>query len=83
MAIERGKVGHKEILTNKFQFDSHRFINFQNEWMKLIEDSYWLNFDEPFVGVKEMLMQLRNKGAEIFILTARQSKVKQKVKLNL
>lgn len=75
-SLKRERVGHEEILINKFQFDEHRLMKFQNEWMKLIEDSCWLRLDEPFSGVKEMLIQIKNIGIEIFILTARQSKVR-------
>ncbi len=77
---ERG-ISHKEILNNIFDFNDEDILSFHKDWMKLIEDEYYLEFDRPFHFSSDLLIDQKKKGFELVLLTARQfpEKVEQQL----
>lgn len=74
-SLKRNKTNHAEILTNKLSYNKEQLNTFETKWMKLIEQEEWLKFDGPFVGIKDFLHSLKKKGAALYLVTARQSRV--------
>lgn len=69
---KRNGIGHKEILRNHFDYTEQSFLDFDERWMNLIEHPEWIQFDTPFEGVTEKLVEL-NKSYLLILVTARQS----------
>lgn len=71
-ALKMRKMSHRQILLNQFGYSMENFLNFEDKWMNLIEQDEWLDFDKPFAGVTEYLLEL-SKRHNIYLVTARQS----------
>jgi phosphoglycolate phosphatase len=80
--IKGNGVGHSEILKNKFSFNNDDILSFQKDWMKLIEDDKYLEMDVPFHFSTKSLRDLKNKGFDLVLLTARQYPVKVQQQLD-
>jgi len=74
--FKQNKINHATILRKKYNFDENSILNFNNEWLQLIETDRFLKLDTPIDGVGEFLLKLKEKGIELFVVTARQDKVK-------
>lgn len=68
---KRNKIGHIEILKDKFSYSQNSIDNFQNSWLEFIEQPKWLALDIPFKGVTEYLAELSQQH-ELYLVTARQ-----------
>lgn len=78
----KGKgIGHKELLKNKFDFEDSDILFFHEKWMKFIEDDDYLKMDQPFPFATQTLINLKQKGFDLVLLTARQysNKVEQQL----
>jgi phosphoglycolate phosphatase len=80
--IKQNKFSHQEILVNHFGYTENQFKVFQEKWMCEIEKKEWLNLDVPFDGVTQYLTNMM-KYADLYIVTARQSKERVSEQLNL
>tara|TARA_B110000879_G_scaffold184327_1_gene243850 strand:- start:326 stop:949 length:624 start_codon:yes stop_codon:yes gene_type:complete len=76
------KINHQGILKKYFKLSDCDIKLFLTNWMKLIEDDYWLSFDKPFDGVTEHLNLLKNSGFKLYLVTARQKKEKVITQIN-
>ena len=76
------KISHDEILKKCFELNECDIKLFQTNWMKLIEDDYWLSFDKPFDGVTKYLNLLKNSGYKLYLVTHRQKKGKVITQIN-
>jgi phosphoglycolate phosphatase len=72
---KRSKISHRDILLKIFRYSDHQISVFEEKWMLCIEEKEWLVFDKPFEGVLDYLNSIRKKHV-LFLITARQSKVK-------
>jgi phosphoglycolate phosphatase len=70
-ALKKNKIGHKEILHKRFNFDEKRVELFQKNWIQKIELEDWLCLDKPFDGVTGILQKLESE-CSLFVVTARQ-----------
>lgn len=80
---KKDKINHKKILKKYFKLNDCDIKLFQANWMKLIEDDYWLSFDKPFTGVTEYLNLLKDSGFKLYLVTARQKKEKVITQINI
>ena len=69
--LKRNKIDHKTIITRYFK--DIDFIQFETNWMKLIEAKEYLDFDTPFKDVECFLKKLKLSNKSLFLVTARQS----------
>ena len=69
---KRDGIGHNEILQNLFDYSGDSTDRFQQRWRSLIEQPEWIQYDKPFPGVTEKLIEL-NKKYSLILITARQS----------
>jgi len=73
--LKSNKNGHQEILSSKYSYSDKMFQEFSNTWMNQIETKQWLDYDKPFLGLTEYLMNLKKNNCSLYIATARQSEV--------
>lgn len=73
--LKSNKIGHQEILASKYNYSNEMFREFNEIWMNQIETKQWLDFDKPFHGITEFLMDFKKNNHSLFIVTARQSEV--------
>jgi len=73
---KKKKTSHAMLLDQVFNFEKKEIQLFENQWMKLIEADNWLEFDQPFEGVTDYLIKLKDKGYFLYVVTARQFKDK-------
>lgn len=69
--IKRRGFSHSEILRERFSYSNEDYREFEKLWMEKIEATEWLALDQPFVGVKEFLFDLKS-NHQLFVVTARQ-----------
>lgn len=69
--LKRNKIGHEQILGEKFFYSPEKIEAFKKTWMDQIELPQWLKLDKPFEGVTEYLKQLKNKY-DLYLITSRQ-----------
>ncbi len=69
--LKKSKVSHRDILTKKFGYSETQFLLFQKLWMSEIEKVKWLNFDQPFEKI-EQLLNILSKDNSVFLVTSRQ-----------
>lgn len=74
--FKQNKINHATILRKKFNFDENSIFNFNNEWLQLIETDRFLKLDTPIDGISEFLLKLKKKEIDLFVVTARQDKIK-------
>jgi len=74
--LKQNKINHATILRKKFNFDENSIFNFNNEWLQLIETDRFLKLDTPIDGISEFLLKLKKKEIDLFVVTARQDKIK-------
>ena len=74
--LKQNKINHAAILKKHFSFDRKDVNLFEQKWMSHIESEEYLQIDRPFVGVTEYLLSLKEKGFELYLVTARQFKDK-------
>lgn len=72
--LKRNKKNHEAILKEYFNIKNFEFKNFEKDWMNLVENETYLNFDQPFEKVTEYLFHLKDNGFSIYLTTARQYK---------
>lgn len=72
-SYKRDKVNHKKLI--EMLYPHINFDVFESKWMQLIEADYYLCMDENYADTKEVLKSLYAHGHELYLLTARQSKV--------
>ena len=70
--LKRNKVNHKMLLER--YFPSYDFDDFNEKWLKRIEAEEYLKTDNLYYDTVDTLKTLKNRGLEIILLTARQSK---------
>jgi phosphoglycolate phosphatase len=73
---KKSKFSHLMLLNQIFNFDQNKIEEFEIKWMKLIETDSSLKLDKPIEGATEYLIQLKEKGIILSIVTARQYKEK-------
>jgi phosphoglycolate phosphatase len=71
---------NKDIVVEKFNFDSVRAQEFIVVWMEKIEDVSYLDLDTPISGVHELLDDLKSR-CNLYVCTARQFKEKARNQL--
>ena len=74
--FKQNKINHATILRKKFNFDKNSIFNFNNDWLQLIETDRFLKLDTPIDGISEFLLKLKEKDMDLFVVTARQDKMK-------
>ena len=74
--FKMAKISHSMILRQVFNLAEIDIKLFEDRWMELIETENWLNFDQPFVGITDHLIKLKEKGFLLHVVTARQFKTK-------
>lgn len=72
--LKREQVDHKQILSEKFQFQRGEILTFENQWMNSIEEEDWLKYDQPFENITNLLQDLKDNNVSIYIITARQKR---------
>lgn len=70
---KRDKINHRELID--MLYPNVHFAEFETQWMRLIECDSFLKMDNNYDDTIEVLSKLKKEGNEIFLLTARQSKV--------
>ena len=70
--LKRNKVNHKKLLEQ--YFPNYDFDDFNEKWLKRIEAEEYLGTDNLYDDTVDTLNSLKNRGIEIILLTARQSK---------
>jgi phosphoglycolate phosphatase-like HAD superfamily hydrolase len=83
--IKEKGTSHREILKKIFNYEDNDVQVFQKKWMKLIENKKFLKTDEPFTFSTKTLLDLKKKGFDLVLLTARQypgNVEKQLIKFN-
>lgn len=68
--LKRNQIDHKTILKKYFGINNSQ--PFEKEWMKKIETKKYLDFDKPYEGVAEYLINLKNKNLSLYLITDRQ-----------
>lgn len=63
---------NQDILKNKFSYSDEKIGVFVVNWMKKIEEDYYLEMDSPIEGLHSFLQKISKKN-ELYICTARQS----------
>lgn len=72
--IKMRGANHKELINSKLgEPNEFNHLEFQENWMGLIESENYLALDIPYSESSIVLETLRNKGIKIFLCTARQS----------
>jgi len=74
--LKQQKINHSTILKTKLNFSENEVNQFEKKWMLLIEQEEWLKYDKPFNNVTSFLISLNKLNYRLFIVTARQSKIK-------
>jgi phosphoglycolate phosphatase len=69
--LKKNKIGHKEILSNQFNYSNERITEFEKNWMSKIELPEWLDLDKPFDGISEFLVGIA-KSYTLYVVTSRQ-----------
>jgi phosphoglycolate phosphatase len=72
-ALKKNKIDHKKIILQNLNYPELFYDEFNQKWMNLIEDEYWLKLDKPFFNVFNILKKLSN-NYDLYLVTARQSK---------
>ena len=72
--LKKNRVGHNEILANKFNYSERRILSFIQKWNSEIEQPSWLRFDQPFPKIDELLLDLYGKH-HLYLVTNRQSEL--------
>ena len=70
--LKKDKVSHSQILSQHFNYGANDILKFNQRWMNQIEQKEWLDFDLPFDGMSDYLIEL-SKRHSLFVITARQS----------
>lgn len=63
---------NQDILKNQFSYSDEKVDVFVANWMKKIEEDYYLEIDSPIEGLHGFLQKISEKN-ELYICTARQS----------
>lgn len=71
-SYKRDKVNHKKLI--EMLYPHIQFDVFERKWMQLIEIDTYLCMDQNYVDTIEVLSSLYDRGHELYLLTARQSK---------
>lgn len=79
--LKRHKIGHKQILTQRFGYTEDEFNEFEKQWMMLIETKEFLDKDTVYPGAAETLQTLKKEN-ELYLITARQSVENTHAQLN-
>ena len=79
--LKRNKKNHENILRELFSYSEFQIKNFEEQWMKLIEDSRYLKLDSLFSFTINTLKRL-SKTHQLYIVTARQNKDALMLQLN-
>ena len=69
--LKQNKISNQTILSEKLGFESSEISCFLEEWMMLIEETEYLDLDECFPSIHEVLGGLRG-DAKLYVCTARQ-----------
>lgn len=70
--IKQSGISHSNLLKNKFNYQNSQIENFSKLWMQLIESDKYLELDNPFDFSKDTLLNFKEKGFDLILLTARQ-----------
>ena len=82
---KRGGETNIQILS-RLEYNKNLINNFQNKWVSLIEENFWLEFDSLQIDTVDFLNMLIEKKYKIFLLTGRnnrQSLLQQLKKLGI
>jgi phosphoglycolate phosphatase len=71
---KKNKISHEILLTEYLSHEPIRIKCFQEEWIKKIEETRYLDMDEPFPEVRELLERL-HRQYNLYIISHRQSSV--------
>lgn len=71
--LKQNKVGHEQILIEKFGYQKEQFQIFTSTWLELIEEPEWLALDTPFEGINDFLLEAKKKNT-LYVVTSRQFK---------
>lgn len=75
-SLKQNKINHAAVLKNYFDYDSKDIYLFEQNWLLQIESDEYLQYDKPFSGVTNYLLSLKERKFELYLVTARQFKVK-------
>lgn len=70
--IKREQKDHACILKEYYHYTQNAIADFEQKWLSEIEQPQWLQYDEPFDWVNDLLNYLYPKY-QLYIVTARQS----------
>ncbi len=73
--LKRNMSDHRKILSEYFNYTDDKIDTFQKEWLNLIETEEYLSIDKLFDFTKNVLDNLTVKNFNLYIVTARQSKL--------
>lgn len=71
--LKQNKISNRNILEKDFNYTVEQLAEFDSKWMKLIESSFYLDFDKPISDVEKTLAFL-SEHADLYLCTARQYK---------
>lgn len=71
--LKREGIGHKEILTFKYDWSEKQYLEFFEQWMSKIESAAYLKNDTLLPSVKSVLEQCKKRNIHICIVTNRQN----------
>lgn len=70
--LKRNKINHRMILER--YFPSYSFEEFNKEWLNRIEENEYLDLDSNYPDTIQTLLEMKKRGKNLILLTARQSK---------
>ncbi|MFA5920941.1 MAG: HAD hydrolase-like protein [Methylococcaceae bacterium] len=72
--LKRAMYDHKWILTNLFNYNEAKYLEFSKEWMANIETDKYLSLDALFPFTLNTLGQFKQMEVPLFIVTSRHNK---------
>lgn len=72
---------NQDILKKEFSYSDEMINIFVADWMRKIEEDYYLDMDSPIKGLKEFLQEI-SKNNQLYVCTARQSIAQVKKQLD-
>jgi len=73
--LKFARLSNEDILRNYFSYSQKDINIFQEQWMSLVEDEFYLSYDKPISGMASFLDKI-GKRADLYVCTARQSRWK-------
>lgn len=78
---KKNKISHESLLTQYLAFKPAQVQSFQEIWIKKIEETKYLDIDEPIAGAGELLEKLHDQH-NLYVISHRQSPVSALYQIN-